>query len=347
VVTDAVAADYPLAELAAAGALLVAALAEWLHVRRCRRIGVLAFGPHGRPAAWARATPFARALAVAAVTWGLCTLLQAAPKVHKAKVLSERELKHVVLVLDVSPSMRLADAGPSKQQQRMHRARDVMESFFQRVTLEQFRLSVVATYNGAKALVVDTSDVEVVRNILGDLPLHFAFPVGKTDIFAGLVEAAKIAQPWPPKSTTVILVSDGDTVPATGMPKMPASVQNVLCVGVGDPVTGRFLDGRQSRQDRSTLRQVAVRLGGVYHDGNEKHLPSDILRAITATDDDAGFLKLTKREYALLAIAVGALLLAVLPVLLHWFGTRWRPGVNAAGVAAAAGGASRSAPDAA
>jgi Ca-activated chloride channel family protein len=210
----------------------------------------------------------------------------------------------------------------------MQRARDVMESFFKRVPIEQYRISVVAVYNGAKPVVIDTTDVDVVRNILNDLPMHHAFQVGKTDIFAGLEEAAKIARPWNPRSATVILVSDGDTVPATGMPKMPASVGHVVIVGVGDPVTGKFIDGRQSRQDTSTLRQVAVRLGGTYHNGNEKHLATDLLKQLTMAHAESPLDRLTRREYALAACGAGASVLAFLPVLLHFAGTRWRPGVR-------------------
>jgi hypothetical protein len=49
-----------------------------------------------------------------------------------------------------------------------------------------------------------------------------------------------------------------------------------------------------------------------------------------ATDDARKPLveRLTLREYALLAIAFGAALLAALSVLLHFLGTRWRPGVR-------------------
>ena len=147
-----------------------------------------------------------------------------------------------------------------------------MDSFLERVPVELYLLSVVACYNGAKPVVVDTKDLEVVRNIFGDLPMHHAFPSGKTDLFSGLAEAAKIAHPWQPRSTLLLMLSDGDTVPATGMPKMPASIADVLIVGVGDPRQGSFIDGRMSRQDASTLRQIAARLGGIYHDGNQKHI---------------------------------------------------------------------------
>ncbi len=205
-----------------------------------------------------------------------------------------------------------------------------MDSFLDRVPVELYLVSVVACYNGAKPVVVDTKDLEVVRNIFGDLPMHYAFASGKTDLFSGLTEAAKIAHPWQPRSTLLLMLSDGDTVPATGMPKMPASIADVLIVGVGDPRQGSFIDGRMSRQDASTLRQIAARLGGIYHDGNTKHISTATLNHLTVIPRKSAFERLTRREYALIACGLGATILAFLPVLLHRFGTRWRPGVRVA-----------------
>mgnify|MGYP001574708544 CR=1 FL=1 len=45
-------------------------------------------------------------------------------------------------------------------------------------------------------------------------------------------------------------------------------------------------------------------------------------------EEESVFEKLTRREYALIACATGALVLALLPLLLHFFGTRWRPGTQ-------------------
>lgn len=317
---------------AALAALVLVALAEALHARRVRRVAELAFGPSARAATWARAAPYARALAAALLAWGFVTLIVEPPKRHSLGKEGQElvaDPRHVLLVLDVSPSMRLQDAGPTKTQARMQRARDVMESFFDRVPLEEFRISVVATYNGAKPVVVDTRDFEVVRNILGDLPMHYAFPVGKTKLFDGLEEAARLAKPWNPRSTTVVLVTDGDTVPATGMPKMPASVGSVIVVGVGDPQAGKFIDGRHSRQDVPALKQIAARLNGSYHNGNDGQVPTPLIAEAFGIEVESVFERLTKREYALIAILASALLLALLPLLLHVFGTRWVPGVRA------------------
>jgi Ca-activated chloride channel family protein len=211
------------AELAAVAAVILAMAAEALHASRCRRLAALAFGPRRRPAAWARFAPALRVAALTALAWGLVTLLELPPKVHAAQAIPDRERRHVLIVLDVSPSMRLKDAGLNADQSRMKRASIVMDSFLERIPVELYLVSVVACYNGAKPVVVDTKDLEVVRNIFGDLPMHYAFSTGKTDLFSGLAEASKIAHPWQPRSALLMMISDGDTVPATGMPKMPAS----------------------------------------------------------------------------------------------------------------------------
>ncbi len=311
--------------LALLAALLVVA-AEALHARRVRTVAWLAFGPSRQPRGWAMAAPLLRTASVVALVWGLTTLCYLPPKVHHASTVDKSKLRHLLLLLDVSPSMRLEDAGPSKKQSRRGRAKDLIESFLARSGAD-FKISVIAFYSTAKPVVVDTIDGEVIRNILGDLPMQYAFDAGSTHLFEALEEAAKIAHPWNPDDATMLIVTDGDTVPASGMPKLPASINHVLFVGVGDSAAGSFIDGRQSRQDVSTLRQSAVRLGGDYHDGNEKQIPTDIVRFVSSSGRASPFLTLTRREYALLACTLGAAIFAALPWLLHAFGTAWRPGV--------------------
>jgi Ca-activated chloride channel family protein len=316
------------AELIALAAVILMVGAEHLHARRVRRMAPLAFGPSRRPAIWARLAPVLRVAAVAGLAWGMTTLVFLRPKVHKLVGISESEYRDLLLVLDVSPSMRLQDAGKDGKQSRRKRASELLQSFFERAPMELYRTTVVAVYNGAKPVVLRTTDAEVVRNILEDLPMEYAFKSGPTDLMSGIAEAVKIAQPWRPKATTLVIVSDGDTIPGKGMPKLPASIGHVVVVGVGDPKTGRFIDGHLSRQDVSSLRQLATRLHGSYHDGNEKHLSSDLVRQATGGTAKGLGDRLTRREYALMAAATGASVLGLLPVLLHLVGTTWRPGVQ-------------------
>jgi Ca-activated chloride channel family protein len=314
--------------VSACAIVLLATAAEVLHARRCRRVAGLALGPGRPPALWVYLTPVLRVLALGGLTWGLTTLLLLIPKARQSGVLAESEYRNLLLVLDVSPSMRLPDAGPTGKQSRRKRAAEVLKSFFDRIPVDHYRMTVLAVYTEAKPVVLTTTDMEIVRNILNDLPMEHAFKAGPTNLFAGLEEAVKIARPWRPRSTLLMVVSDGDTIPATGLPKMPASVSNVVIVGVGDVRAGMSIDGHQSRQNESSLRQLAIRLGGTYHNANNKQIPTELLRRVTAVPGQTVFDKLTRREYALLATATSAVVFALLPVLLHYFGTSYRPGVK-------------------
>ncbi len=316
------------AELVALVGLLLMLVAEVLHWRRCRRVARLAFGPIARPNRWVAIVPVLRVAAVGLLGWGLVTLLLLDPKIHSQIELDPKKQKNLLLVVDVSPSMHLADAGPEKSLERRARASQVVGSILNRIPVREYRISLVAFYSGAKPLLDQTTDFDIVQHMMEKLPIYQGFNAGKTDLFAGLTEAARMAKHWNPKSTTVIVLTDGMSVPATGMPRMPASVREVMVVGVGDPAVGKFIDGHQSRQDSANLRQIANRLQGVYHDGNVKHLPSSSLAGMIGSGNDRNWWELTKRELALLASAVGGLILGILPVALMLFGSSWRPGVR-------------------
>lgn len=312
------------AELTVVLVLLLAGMAEWLHARRCQRVAALAFGPSGKAREWTRLVPWLRVAALGLLAWGLVNLFLMDARILKPKQTPEGGYRHLVVALDVSPSMQLKDAGPTGQQTRAQRASELLTSILERSALDQMRVSIVAFYTGAKPVVVDTYDLEVVKNILNDLPLDVAFDIGKTTIIDGIRESFELAKPWKPQSTTLLMVSDGDTVGDTGMPPMPASIGQVLIVGVGDPRSGIFIDGHQSRQDASTLRQVASRLRGVYHDGNEKHLPSQELAALSKLLPLQDETEKGKRELSIAAVSAGAALLSGLPMALAMAGSRWQ-----------------------
>lgn len=316
------------------GVLALAMLGEMLQAQRIRRLRHLLYGPSGNPARWVVAVPLVRILSSAALAWGLSTLLLVDPKVHAGEEMSEEDWRHLVLVYDVSPSMFLKDAGVSGDQTRHERSRELIESLFERVQIGKFKVSVVATYNGAKPVVTDTKDIEVVRHMMSEVDLQWAFKVGKTKLFDGIQVAADLGKAWRPDSALLVIVTDGDTVPASGMPELPPSFGGTLVVGVGDHLSGSFIAGQQSRQDESTLRQLAIRLGGEFHNGNRRQVPSDMLSAAAADSRTPLLERLTLREYALFAILLATALLGAIPMLLHYLGTAWRPCVDPAGSSA-------------
>ncbi|MFY7953261.1 MAG: vWA domain-containing protein, partial [Armatimonadaceae bacterium] len=204
---------------------------------------------------------------------------------------------------------------------------DLIQSFFERVQAEQYKTTIIAVYTSAKPVVKDTTDREVVRNILTDLPMRHAYKSGETNLFAGLEMAAEVAKPWNPGSAVLLVVTDGDTVPSTGMPKMPASIgTNVVMIGVGSPSVGKSIGGHMTRQDASTLRQVATRLNGAYHDGNDKQLSTDLVSRVDERATSKKDEKLSPRELAMWLTPTGAGVLVLLPVALTLLGTGWAPG---------------------
>jgi Ca-activated chloride channel family protein len=300
------------------------ALAEGLHLRRCRRVARLAFGPSGQPRPWTRFVPLCRIFAVGALAWGLVTLTYIRPRSARSEPIPEGGYRHLVLALDVSPSMQLKDAGPAADLTRAQRANEVLASLLDRIALDQVRVSIIAFYTSAKPVVIDTFDVEVVRNAINELPLDIAFEVGKTAILEGVRQAAEIAKPWQPQSTTLVIVSDGDSIPDSGMPDLPRSIHRTLVVGLGDPHTGKFIDGHQSRQDVATLRQLAARLRGDYFNANEKQLPSQLLTALSGSLPLRDIQERGRRELALAAVGTGAATLALLPMALALGGAAWQ-----------------------
>lgn len=311
-------------------AIVLMALAEWLHVRRSRRVARLAFGPQGRPRDWTQAVPWLRVFGVGALAWGFVTLIQIGPRaVRSDELIPEGGYRHLVMALDVSPSMQLQDGGPAAQQTRAQRASEVLSSLLSRIAADQVRISIIAFYTGAKPVVVDTYDMEIIQNCLNDLPLDIAFNVGKTELLEGVRASAELAKPWQPDSTTLVIVSDGDTIPDSGMPELPRSIYRTLVVGVGDARAGRFIDGHQSRQDASTLRQLAARLRGDYFDANQKHLPSDLLAGLSKTLPLRDTRERGLREAALICVGLGSFTLAALPVMLALAGSSWQAGTRA------------------
>lgn len=320
-------ADRPL-HLAAAAALLALALAaigETVHARRVRRVRHLAFGPAGEPAPIARLAPPARTLGLTLAAFGAACLAVLEPNVKEAEPTKEAS-KHVLVCMDSSPSMFIADAGPrtgparnAEPQRRIVRAGDVVQAVLDRADPRDTRVTVFSVYRGGIPVAAETYDKEAVRNFFDGLPMYAAFEPGPTDLRQGVADALDFAKRWPRDSAMLVIVSDGDTSAADRqrdpIRALPTSIADVLVLGVGDPRTPTTIDGHRSKQDAQSLRTLAARLGGTYLDTNERQVPSALLASLTVTrprlEDRLGL-----RELALASIALGSALCAAVPPVL-------------------------------
>ena len=160
-------------ELVVFAVFLAAVVAELVHAARVRRVGRLAFGPQGRPRRWTKVTPFLRVAGLTLFAWGAVTLFQessSAQSPGRARTAPQR----LLLLIDVSPSMYLKDAGLNNSVTRRQRANQVLAEVLDEVA-GNCRISVVAFYDEAQPVVVDTTDRNVVDNILDGLPLAQVF----------------------------------------------------------------------------------------------------------------------------------------------------------------------------
>ena len=299
----------------------VTTLGEWLHRRRLNEIESLAFGPKG-PRGWTHSAPFIRVFATLVLgfsLWVLAHLESKPPEIDPSKEPSQ----HLLIALDVSPSMYLEDSGPERNIRRGTQASEVLQAVFQRLDMSRTRVSVVAFYTDAFPVVLESFDINVVNNVLNGLPMEFAFNAGSTQLQQGVEKALDFSKAWPKGSTTLIVVSDGDTVGGSLPARLPLAISDVLVLGVGDPHKGSSVAGRTSRQNIQALQRLAVRLGGIYHDANTKHLPSEVVRnlamAVPSVEDQT-----LLRDLCVAGAGLGTSLLSLLPLLLAKFGSRAR-----------------------
>jgi Ca-activated chloride channel family protein len=233
-----------------------------------------------------------------------------------------KEPVRLIFVADLSPSMYLKDAGPEGKQTRQERMREEVETVLMRVGGD-LRYGVIGFYTEAHSVVMDAHDPELVRNVFNGLPLQYVMKAGSTDLGAAINAAVKVVDGMPAQTVRLVIFTDGDTIPLQPILPRPKSVKDVLVLGVGNPRKGTFIAGHQSRQDAEVLATVARALRGSYFDVNEKHLPTAALGdLVQRTPLPKSGLNLA--QLAVLAMALGSAILALLPVALQYAGSRWR-----------------------
>ncbi|MEL7473463.1 MAG: vWA domain-containing protein [Planctomycetota bacterium] len=299
---------------------LIVAVGEVLHRRRTARVRYLAFGPTGRPAPWVNATHALRVGALAITAFGLAVLLVVEPNTIEVEPDPEAS-KHVLVCIDASPSMFVADAGPDPRdlQSRTVRGGEVVQAILDRLDPKKTRVTVVGVYTEAIPVAIETFDKQAVRNFFDGVPMYAAFEPGPTLLRAGVNEAMKLAYDWPADSALLLVVSDGDSGGGRAVTRPPPAIADAIVVGVGDARRATTVSGHRSRQDARSLRELASRLGGIYFDANTRHLPSAVLSRVEMTTPDAAG-AFGWREVGVAFVVAGTTTLAALTPLLVAFG---------------------------
>jgi len=307
----------------------VVAVGECLHRQRCKRAAALAFGPGGRAARWAGWAPLLRVVFVATAAWGFATTTEVRDEPPDAGGPSSsahgRRVKQLLIVLDVSGSMALEDGGPGGER-RLEWAGAQLWELMSRVPATGFRTTVLAVSTGMRPVVVETEDLGVVRNVLDGLPLDQAFERRYTDLYGGIKAALMFSQRWPERSTTMVLISDGDTGPPQDLVR-PDALNSVWVLGVGSSV-GRTIGPYRSQQHCECLSHIKSGLRGEYINCSTTALPTTMLKSLASPI----VLPVTGTITLLpaMAAAVGGAVLSFLPLALAAWGTSWLAGVRLA-----------------
>ena len=64
---------------------------------------------------------------------------------------------------------------------------------------------------------------------------------------------------------------------------------------------------------------------------NDRRLATELVKRLTTSANGEETFSWSVREWALAALLVSALLLNIIPLILHYFGTTWQPGIRFAG----------------
>jgi Ca-activated chloride channel family protein len=262
--------------------------------------------------------PWGRHLAAALLLASVAALLIALAR-PTVTVAAPQERATVVLLVDVSGSMRAEDVAPT----RLEAARAAMHSFLDKVPKE-IRVAVVAFSDGPEVVVPPTADRNLARAGIDLLAPGFGTALGDglaraAELAAGVGEEGalgKASVDADGKSlAAVLLLSDGkqtrgELTPDEGAARAKEARVPVYAIALGTD-TGTidvFRFGQTQTvsvpPDRETLRQVAAETGGEYFDAPDAERLTAAYQRLGSRVGRAN----EEREVSVAFVAAGALL---------------------------------------
>ncbi|MCB1763511.1 MAG: VWA domain-containing protein [Gammaproteobacteria bacterium] len=208
-----------------------------------------------------------------ALLWTLLVLAMAGPRWDFTEIQLYTPGADLVILLDISRSMEVADVQPS----RMVRARQEIEDLLNHN--QGVRLGLIGFASVANVITPITEDGQSIRNLLPSISSELVRLQGSR-LREALVRAATLLAGQPEDSRrSILLISDGDFVDSDLEQMVQALAEegirlHVLGIGTtgGGPVpgiSGRFLlDNRrqpvESRLDEAGLKRLAQLGNGIY-----------------------------------------------------------------------------------
>lgn len=264
--------------------------------------------------------PWGRHLPAALLLAAVAALLVALAR-PTVTVAAPQERATVVLLVDVSGSMRAEDVAPT----RLEAARAAMQTFLDKVPKE-IRVAVVAFSDGPEVVVPPTADRNLARAGIDLLAPGFGTALGD-----GLARAAELAAGVGEEGAlgkapidadgkslaAVLLLSDGkqtrgELTPAEGAERAKEARVPVYAIALGtDTGTIEVFRFGQTQTvnvppDRATLHDVAEATGGEYFDAPDAERLTSVYERLGSRVGRAN----ERREVSVAFVAVGALLAA-------------------------------------
>jgi Ca-activated chloride channel family protein len=300
--------------------LALAIPAEYLHLRKCLVVARMAFAEQRQGLFVVFAAGSARVTGVTLTAVALALLWQSSFITRNAigAIADDAEMDRMIVVMDASKSMNLEDAGPDGSETRATRARNLIYQLISRAN--RFPRTTLMTFGDRVLPVVcDAQHWDVLANVLLRQYYSRAFDSTDTEIDGALESSLDIAKDWVPKSTIVVLLTDGESKPTVKEFHVPNSVRHVLVLGVGSS-EGRAAGPNLadiSRRDDANLRRIANLTGGDYFNCNKDPLPVAYIDALLPAPPEA-VPPQSHRDLPLALLAIGAAVLALVPIALSF-----------------------------
>jgi len=237
--------------------------------------------------------------------------------------------RNIMVVLDVSSSMKATDFPPS----RLEVARTVLRDFIQRRDGDLVGLVVFASRAFLQAPL--TTDLNVVDRLVGDVSIGM-LPDG-TAIGTALALALNQLKNLPRNACAIVLITDGANNTGEPNPAQAAEAAKALGIrihtiglSVADTTTValngvwslRNLAGRLSRHDETVLKDLAARTGGQSYRATDPDGLKNVMNEIDPLERIEVTVSETRQYHELFPMFVGiGLSLLLLEALLRasWF----------------------------